>query len=216
MPMFKLTLLMFTCLMLPAVVHASESDELREKAAELQRKTMELTEQGQHQEAAVLKRNAMAMVEEANRLERDHLDRRRAEINEREQLLKKLHQKERELRDSNNSGESLAQVRREAERVKDELLELTRSPRPGHAGPQPENARRLEHMRAAVMHLHQAGLHELANAVVQRVDETEREFHEQAMHHPGDEMHNVVRQLDELRHEVERLRELVNESKTAR
>ena len=45
---------------------------------------------------------------------------------------------------------------------------------------------------------------------------TERELHEKQRHHGGDVMHEIMKQLDGLRHEVGRLRDEVSELRERR
>ena len=86
-----------------------------------------------------------------------------------------------------------------------------------------EMMHRLENMRIAVDHLHQAGLHDVAEHVAQRAEATEKELHEFRMEqerrehgeHPeaqehDDPIHHVMRQLEEMRHEIGRLHEEIN------
>jgi len=86
-----------------------------------------------------------------------------------------------------------------------------------------EMMHRLENMRIAVDHLHQAGLHDVAEHVAQRAEATEKELHgfrmeqERREHgeHPeaqehDDPIHHVMRQLEEMRHEIGRLHEEIN------
>ena len=85
---------------------------------------------------------------------------------------------------------------------------------------------RLENMRVAVDHLHEAGLHDIADHVAERAHGTEREMNEQREHlererierenrdrenidreqadhrHHHDPMQEVMRQLDELRRQI--------------
>ena len=68
-------------------------------------------------------------------------------------------------------------------------------------------------MRIAVEHLHHAGLHDVAEHVTERAEAAERELHEQHRHHEGDPIHEIMKQLDEIRHEVGRLRDEVRELK---
>ena len=71
-------------------------------------------------------------------------------------------------------------------------------------------------MRIAVDHLHQAGLHDIAEHVAERAEATERELHEHQKHHGDDVIHEIMKQLDDLRHEVGRLRDEVNELRRKR
>ena len=71
-----------------------------------------------------------------------------------------------------------------------------------------EMAHRLENMHIAVDHLHQAGLHDIAEHVAERAEQTERELHEmrrqeEERHH--NPLHEMMRQIEELRHEIGRL-----------
>lgn len=77
--------------------------------------------------------------------------------------------------------------------------------------PQEEIAHRLEHMRAAVEHLHQAGIHDIANHVAERAEATQREL-EGHKHHRGDDlMREVMNQIEQLRREMKSLRAEVKE-----
>ena len=71
-------------------------------------------------------------------------------------------------------------------------------------------------MRVAVEHLHNAGLHDIAEHVAERTEATERKLHEHHPHHEGDVMHEVMKQLDDIRREVGRLRDEVNELREKR
>ena len=71
-------------------------------------------------------------------------------------------------------------------------------------------------MRVAVEHLQHAGMHDVAEHVAKQADEVERELHEQHRHDDGDAVHEVMRRLDEIRHEIQRLREEVNGLKRGR
>ena len=157
MSFLKLGATIFAVLAVAALVWASETDEIREKAKAMLRESAELAERGHGEEAANLERRAMQMLEEAKRLQHRGRDQH--------------HGRERH----------------------DEIGE------------------RLEHMRAAVEHLNQAGLHDVAQHVAERAEAAERELHERRRHPGGDVMHEIMKQLDELRHEVGRLRDEVNE-----
>lgn len=68
-------------------------------------------------------------------------------------------------------------------------------------------------MRIAVEHLHHAGLGDIAEHVAERVEATEREHHKRHRHHEegDDAMREVMKKLDAIRQEVERLRNEVRE-----
>ena len=72
-----------------------------------------------------------------------------------------------------------------------------------------------EHMRIAAEHLHHAGMHELAEDVERQAHSREREIREHRPRREEGPHEGVMDQLDELRHEVERLRDEVNELREA-
>jgi hypothetical protein len=206
----------FAFLALTAFGWASESDELREKAKAMQREAAGLAEHGHKEEATNLKRKAMTMLEEAERLQHDRPDLRKAEIMKMKRLRDKLRLEEKELEDSDGKQERLEDVRREAEMIEDKLRFMSDESKHEHDGPHEDITRRLKHMHIAVEHLNQAGLHDIAEHVTARAEAAERELHEQHRHHEGNVMHEVMKQLDELRHEVGRLRDEVSELKEKR
>ncbi len=199
------------------VVGASESDELREGAKAMIKESTELASRGQHKEAAVLKRKALAMMEEAKHLEQHAgLNERQAEIRELKLHLEKLRIEEKRLRQSGedeHGDERIDEIRRKSEAIEDKLRHLSRESH-GHPGrPHDDIAPRLEHMRAAVEHLKQAGLHDIAVHVSERAEATEREMHERHSRLEGNVLHEVMMQLQEVRREMGRLRDEVNELK---
>lgn len=199
-----------------AFVWASESDEIREKARAMQREAAELAERGHGEEAENLERKAVAMLEEAEHLKRHRPDHPEAEIREMQERLEMLRMEERELEEVGGKKERIADVRHEAERIERELRGLSRGEHREHDDSPDSIARRLEHMRIAVEHLHHAGLHDIAEHVAERAEATERERHERHRHHEGDVMHEVMKQLDEIRREVGRLRNEVSELREKR
>ena len=211
MTRIKLGTIVFAFLAVTAFVWASESDELREKAKVMQREAAELAEQGHKEEATNLNHKAMAMLEEAERLQHGQLGQQHPEIMKLKQRLEKLRQEEKLLGDKAEAGERLADVRREAEQIEAKLRAVSQGQHRDLAPPSEDIARRLEQMRIAVDHLNQAGLHDIAEHVAQRAEAAERELHEQQKHQGGDVMHMIMKQLDELRHEVGRLRDEMNE-----
>jgi chromosome segregation ATPase len=217
MSYLKLGATIFACLAITAFVWASESDEIRAKAEAMQREAAQLAERGHEEEAANLKRRAMEMLEEAERLQH-RPDQRRADIMEMNRLLETLRLEEKELEELGGKRERLEDIRREAERIEMELRELSHQPHPEQAAPHEEIARRLEHMRIAVEHLNHAGLHDVAEHVAKRAEAAERELHEREprRQNEGDVMHEVMKQLDEMRQELGRLRDEVNELREKR
>jgi hypothetical protein len=211
MTYIKLGATIFAFLAVTSFVWASESDELREKAKAMQREAAELAERGHGEEAENLERKAIAMLEEAEHLDHGGLDQRHREIERLKALLERIRQKEKHLEGEAGADDVLSIVRREAKEIEAKLRFLTQQPHRDQAPPNEEVARRLEHMRIAVDHLNQAGLHDIAEHVAQRAEATERELHEHQKHKGGDVMHEIMKQLDELRHEVGRLRNEVSE-----
>ena len=127
-----------------------------------------------------------------------------------------LRLEERELKEIGGKEERLADVRREAGGIERELHERSHDGHREHDDSPDGIARRLEHMRVAVEHLHHAGLHDIAKHVAERAEATERELHEHHRHHDDDPIHEIMKQLDEIRHEVGRLRDEVNELREKR
>ncbi len=97
-----------------------------------------------------------------------------------------------------------------------EMRELLHESDRKQSAPHDEMAERLEHMHIAVEHLNHAGLRDIAEHVAQRAEATERELHEHRQHDDGDAMHAVMQQLEELRHEIRRLRDEVNDLRERR
>ena len=216
MSYIKIGATVFATLALAAFVWPSESDEIRERARAMQREAAELAERGHEEEAENLERKALAMLEEAEHLDRHRPDQREAEMREMQERLEMLRIEEKELEEIGGKEERLGDVRREAEAIERELHELSHDGHHEHDGSPEGIARRLEHMRVAVEHLQHAGLHDIAEHVVERAEATERELHKHHRHHDGDPIHAIMKQLDEIRHEVGRLRDEVNELKERR
>lgn len=175
---------------------------------------------GQDREAANLRSKAIAMLEEAKHLEQHAgLDMPHPEIRKLRLHLKKLRLEEERLKESGeieNREERIDDVRREAEAIEDKLNHLSPQPN-GHPGvPHDDIARRLEHMRIAIEHLNHAGLHEIAEHVAKRAEASEKELHEQHQGRQGDAIHEVMSQIDEIRREMGRLRDEVQELKENR
>lgn len=215
MTYLKLGSSIIALLAVTAILWASESDEIRENAKAMQREAARLAEQGHREEAAKLDRRAMAMLQEAERLQQRRPKHREAGTIEMERLLEKLQSEERELERIGGRRERLEVLRREVVQVKKALWERLH-PRRGERGSrQDDTARRLEHMRIAVEHLNHAGLHEVAEQVAHRAEAAEKELHERRPRR-GDEIHEIMRQLEELRREVGKLRDEVNEIREKR
>lgn len=206
----------FAFLALTSFVWASESDELREKAKAMQREAAELAEHGHQDEAINLKHKAMAMLEEAERLQQGHRGQRHSEKTKLKQRLEKLRQEEELLVNKVGAGERLADVRREAEQIEAKLDYLSQQPYHEQTPPHEDIALRLEHMKIAVEHLNHAGLHDVAKHVAQHAEAAEQALHDHQKQRGDDVMNEIMKQLDELRHEVGRLRDEVSEIREKR
>lgn len=153
------------------------------------------------------------MLAEAERLEREQPNRGEDEIRELERRLTTLRQEERELIERGNE-EAVERVRHDAQQIERELHERHSRRNGPHPASDEGIARRLEHMRAAIEHLHHAGLHEVADRVAERANATERELQEHQRH--PEVIHQIMGHLEELRREVARLRDEVNDLKVQR
>ena len=199
-----------------AVALAAEPDELRERARAMQREVAEHAERGREAEAEKLERRSFEMLEEAERRMRPTPEHRNPEIRERKERLKQLEIEAKHWTRIGGKEERLADIRHEAERIERELHEIAHDGHHEEADSHQEAARRLEHMRAAMEHLHHAGLNEIAEHVRKQAEATQHEMHEHERHHNDDPFHEIMRQLDEMRHEFGRLRQEVNELKRRR
>ena len=85
-----------------------------------------------------------------------------------------------------------------------------------HGGREVEMHERIEHMRIAAEHLHHAGMHELAEDVERQAHSREREFGEHRPRREEGPHEGVMDQLNDLRREVERLRDEVTELRKGR
>ena len=209
----RATLTIFSFFVFVTIGIASESDELREKAREIERKAAELAESGQGEKAEHFEREAAELYKKADYHEREHHERKIMELKER---LEKLQMEERELQEHGTEDEHLDDLRHEIERVKSHLHEMVHTHRDDHRGPDGDIERRLKHMRAAAEHLHHAGLHDVSNHVIQRIHAVERELHHHRDHHEDNPIHAIMRQLEEMRHEMSRLREELNDLRESR
>ncbi len=215
-----------------AIVCASGSDEPGEKVNALQ---PEAAAVANDEHAADLKRQTRKVLGEAQQHERRSLQRRhRSHVRELEARLGLLRQQEQELQNDDGSEERLENVRHRIEQLERQLQERRdrqdHDRRGRHAGNQHDEGRighsaehgrrhsdiqrRLEHMDAAVRHLHEGGLPDIAQHVEHRGDIIRRELHvRHDRHHDEANVHAVLRevmeQLNELRRDVGELREAV-------
>ena len=125
----------------------------------------------------------------------------------RERAMAGLEKQIKEMRRVGGNETRIAQAERMLESLRGASAESPQPPRPETPHGQPEAARRLEHMRAAVEHLRQAGLVDPANHVNEMADRLQREMHHEGRERAGDPIREIMNQLGEMRREVAELRE---------
>lgn len=203
-----------------------ELRELQEQLEQHHRRISEAVEQlgPEHPEVAELRERAQQLAREIREIDSHRGPRpepREREIDELHEHLRqmRLHHQELSQRLEPDHPER-RELRREIEQAERRLEELT-TDRPHHPEAE-EIARRLEHMHIAADNLRAAGLHDIAEHVMQRAAQTERELpgnhepgpqHESPAHEP---MQELLRQLEEIRHQVGRLSDEVNELRERR
>ena len=210
-----------------AVVWSSEADELRAKAKRMQQEAEQLAKNGHGEEAEKLGREIKELLQAAERHDQKQSNRSTNEINELRQRLKGLTEKAQALKESNNE-EGLAKLREHKAAIERELAELEgrqeKKIAPKH-GKQPtklpegleDAARRIKHIHIAVENLRAAGMHDVAEEAARRAEAMERELHqarERAVNEQSSGKKGSNKQadpLDELRHELQRVRAELNE-----
>lgn len=268
---FKSTTIALALVSLTANILASESDELKTRAKELQLEAKKLVKDGHAEKAADLKREAHKLLEQADRQQKKHrpekpqqllfklnlqLEILRGQQRNLELSLEAEHREERLAELLAAIQETEAEIRRISQERHEHVLQeqtklepehrpqLIHRPRPVHHpelihrgdqlhphnlihhpelhppeihqrehGPRQEIARRLEHMRIAIENLNMAGLHDIAGRVAERAEAAEAELHQHAEPHKADSQHALIEQLEEMRHEMARLREEVRQLK---
>ncbi|MFK8114442.1 MAG: hypothetical protein AB8B91_19725 [Rubripirellula sp.] len=197
-----------TIFMTFAIATASdqERDELRQRAQTMLQEADQLAAKGHKEEAMQLKREARSMMERFEREHRQRPDRRDQEIAEVQHVLDQLRRERAVLESKQGNERELARIRLEVQEMERKLRELHGRER---ESPNNDIAHRLEHMHAAIQHLEEAGLHDIAKHVNERAEATERELHG----HDGHLLHKLTQQLERLTHEVGRLRAEVKELK---
>lgn len=219
-------------LLLAPGLAASEADELRDKGRRAKQEALELKRVGRTEESGKLARKAAELLEAAERMgDRDPRGLER-EMDKLHEHLKALRDKERRLKESHGSDEDLAAVRRDALETEQKLARLKAAferqvrqeerPLPGEpsrdaAARLQEMGRRIEHMRIAAEHLHEAGAHDLAGQLMQKADAIEGEARETKRRLSADqapcfgpgpaEFRGIIGQIEELRREMDRLRD---------
>ena len=210
-----------------AVVWSSEADELRAKAKRMQQEAEQLAQNGHEEEAEKLGREIKELLQAAQRHDQKLSNRSDNEISELRQQLKALTEKAHALKETNNE-EGLAKLREHKAAIERELAELEGRQRrklaPKH-GKQSDNvsegmedaSRRIKHIQIAVENLRAAGIHDVAEEATRRAEAMERELHkvrERALAEQNGTKKGLSKHgdaLDELRHELQRVRAELNE-----
>ncbi|GEM_PF-5801165 len=192
------------------VVEASEVDELRARAERLEQSAAELAERGQAEEAEPLRRQAMAMFAQIERMSRHRPEQREEQMNQTRRRLEQLRQEMRVIEANGGNEDRLHDVRQETRRVEARLRELTQERPHRRESPHEQTAHRLDQMRIAIEHLQRAGLPEIAEQVVRRAEQLQHQRH--FSRGSGEErLHDVQRQINELREAVGHLNEQLRE-----
>lgn len=216
-----------------AVPPIAQADERQERAEAMRREAAELAEQGRHEQAERLEQEASELLGEGERPgtgEQLHKELGVA-INEHQKHLHNLRREAERLREAGAPEAERIQVEKQVGRVERELHEfeaerkrrLAHRPHDRHAPPHHQEQmrsamERVEHLLIAAEHLDRAGAHDLAQNVRRKAEHMEREIRdarprpEEGRHpeQPHGEAH-LVGQMEELRHEVRRMREELNE-----
>jgi hypothetical protein len=193
-------------------LRASEQDELRAKAAALQKEAAVLAEQGKKEEAERLVAKARGLLQQASkRGQAEPGPRPERPIARLSQVLEGLRDKERQLREAKVPEKELAEIREQIARTEHELQRLRGGP--GERNPHEESINRIRHLRIAAENLKAAGAHDLAVQVMRQAEEMEREVHAARERERPDHPEGLNEQVQALRREVERLRAEVEELK---
>lgn len=198
------------CLIIATPVGA-QGDERREQVERLKREAMELIQSGQKDRAEDLLEKVASLTQETDK-EREL--QRLSDVESPENLQRSLKELERRIEELRKSGGDQSKIA-QAEKMADQLRARSDvSPKPFRPDmvlrqPQPEAARRLEHMRAAVEHLRQAGLVDAANHINEMANRLQQEMHHEGRGREGegDPIREIVKQLGEMRREIGELRE---------
>lgn len=192
-------------------LHAGEPepgpDALRQEARQLEEKSRDLKQAGQHDEARRTWQKVEALRAEADQREAGARGQDRREQPDRDAMAQKLRDLRRQLDDLREAGRDA-----EAAETKERIAMLERrmarpdrvEGRPRDRAPgNPELERRMEHLRIAIENLHAAGLHELADRIAREAKSRQRPTPARP---PGE-----VRGPGVARGEVEQLREEMQE-----
>lgn len=183
-----------SCLLLGVgVASARESDELRERAAQLKNAAAELMQRGEKAKAQLVIEEAAELVAKANKLDQQEKalrgksplpDQRERELQRLHARLKELHTAHRHLWETHATEEELVDVRFLIRRVEAQI-EARRADLPG-PGPTSPHAtleqleaqlHRIGHLRKAAEHLRAADMPEPAQHLREKAEEMERDAH---------------------------------------
>ncbi len=223
-----------------AAAWSSEADELRAKAKAVQNEAERAAKEGRDEEAEKLYRHVKELLQAAQKHE-SKSEKAPNRENELQQHLKALAEKEQHAEQSKNEEAlaELRKLRAATEHELANLREHGEQKiAPKHTGKHPqkpveEMGLRIKHIRVAVENLNAAGLHDIAEELAHKADTMDRErqqFHKRiakprhspkkGKHAEPIPLHNAdwdrkhvsdAEPLDDLRHEVQRLREELNE-----
>lgn len=218
MSTFKLGFAFCMTLGFAAFVWAADDDEFPESAEQFPQEEVETFEDVPVEQAPDIKQQASSFLEQLIRRELDH--EREHDVRKRE-LKRRLGEILVQIRSGQVNPAGRQEFGQGIEEIEEHLGEVDTSqggesvePFDAPQGPNHQVRRRMEHLRAAVMHLREAGLHEMAEQVQAQViaDGVLRAPVERRRGGLG--IHETVRALMEevkgLRNEVDDLREYVD------
>jgi small-conductance mechanosensitive channel len=187
------------CFLLSNPVKA-QSNEMREQFQKLKQEALELIENGQKDRAEELLKQAAQLSQGA--------DKERAQHQSRERASAEIERRIEELRKFGDVKAKIAHAEHQAAQLGAHAGEAPKPFRPDMLlrQPQPDAVQRLEHMRAAVEHLRQAGLKDQAHHVNEIANRLQQDLHHKDGGRDVDPLREIMGQLGELRREVGELR----------
>lgn len=199
---------------------AAEPDStqaLRHEAETLMQHARELKQQGQHEQAQKVMREAETLQAKAERSERNDAspDRPtdRAELKAKmDKMVEKIH----DLRAAGRMDEAM-ELKQRLQELDRRLAESNRGefgerPVPPEGRDLPSLHRRLHHVRVAIDNLHAAGMHDLADRLMEPAEKLEQQIR-QAQHDTPPGAGRGEGELDSLRAEVRELRQMMHQLK---
>ena len=180
---------MFLVICVAAQAWSSEADELRAKAKAMHREAELLVKEGRREEAEKLGRAVKELLQAAEKHEQKSPKTDGRKIDELQQKLKALTEKENALKESKNE-EGLAELRKHRTAIERELAELKDNHGPKSGAKQIDKqptksnpgledvARRIKHIHVAIENLQAAGLHDIAKELALKSEAMQREVHQ--------------------------------------